>query len=164
MKYLVHVPEGNLFLTKEEIFAKVKEILDACPSEHTNVFRVWYEGFEGCGVVSTEVKNIINEAIAAAGWKDIGPMRFEKYGVVNPSFQHPDYANAAKEANGRALLLHRFHQGKHYQGPDGKIYWVPVIEFFDMRCFEWKDGKYVGGMVEIDPFSEYAQKMVEVKV
>ena len=59
MKYLVHVPEGNLFLTKEEIFAKVKEILDACPSEHTCVYRVWYEGFEGCGVVSTEVKNII---------------------------------------------------------------------------------------------------------
>lgn len=164
MKYLVHVPEGNLFLTKEEIYAKVKAIVDVCPSEHTNAYRVWYEGFEGCGRPSTEVTNIINDAIAAAGWNDIGAMRWEKYGVVKPSFANPDYANAAKEANGRAMLLHRFHQGKHYQGPDGKIYWIPVMEFFDMRCFEWKDGKYVGGMVEIDPFSEYAQKMVEVKV
>lgn len=164
MKYLVHVPEGNLFLTKEEIFAKVAEILKNSPSEHSCVYRVWYEGFEGCGRPSTEVTNIINEAMAAAGWKDIGAMRWEKFGVVKPSFENPNYAEAAKEANGAPMVLHRFHQGKHYQGPDGKIYWIPVIEVFDMRCFEWKDGKYVGTMVEIDPFSEYAQQMVEVKI
>ena len=43
MKYLVHVPEGNLFLTKEEISAKVAEVLKTCPSEFTCVYRVWYE-------------------------------------------------------------------------------------------------------------------------
>jgi hypothetical protein len=53
--------------------------------------------------------------------------------------------------------------GKHYQGPDGRVFWVPVIEDFDMRCFERKDGKYVGTMVEIDPRSDYAKQMVEVK-
>ena len=164
MKYLVHVPEGNLFLTKEEIFAKVADILAKCPSEHTCVYRVWYEGFEGYGRPSTEVTNIINEAIAAAGWNDIGAMRFEKFGVVKPSFSNPNYANAPKELNGTTMVLHRFHQGKHYKGPDGKIFWIPVIEVFDMRGFEWKDGKYVGNMVEIDPNSEYAQKMVEVNV
>jgi len=38
------------------------------------------------------------------------------------------------------------------------------MEIFDMRAFEWKDGKYIGTMVEIDPMSEYAQQMVEVQV
>jgi hypothetical protein len=61
------------------------------------------------------------------------------------------------------MVLHRFHAGSKYQGPDGKVYWVAVVEVFDMRCFEYKDGKYVGGMVEIDPNSDYAKAMVELK-
>ena len=40
---------------------------------------------------------------------------------------------------------------------------MPVPVIFGKKQ-EWKDGKYVGTMVEIDPFSEYAQQMVEVKV
>jgi hypothetical protein len=52
--------------------------------------------------------------------------------------------------------------GKTYQGPDGRVFWIPVIEDFDMRCFEKKDGKFVGNMVEIDPQSDYAKAMVEV--
>ena len=164
MKYLVHVPEGNLFLTKEEISAKVGEVLKTCPSEFTCVYRVWYEGFEGCGRPSAEVVNIMNEAMAAAGWTDVGAMRWEKFGVIKPSFKNPNYATAAKEANGVPMILHRFHQGKHYQGPDGRIFWIPVMEIFDLRAFEWKDGKYIGTMVEIDPMSEYAQQMVEVQV
>ena len=32
-----------------------------------------------------------------------------------------------------------------------------------MRAFERRDGKYVGTMVEIDPYGEYARQMVEVK-
>ena len=145
MNYLMHLPEGNVFLTREEITERVAAILAACPSEHTNAYRVWYEGFEGCGRPSTEVRGIIDEAIEKAGWKNIGPMRFEKYGVVNPTFQNTHYAEAAKEMG-------------------GSIFWVAVVEVFDMRCFEWKDGKYIGQMVEIDPFSDYARQMVEVKV
>ena len=79
-------------------------------------------------------------------------------------FASGDYAEAAKERGGKPMLLHKFHQGKHYQGPDGKIYWLPIIEVFDLRGFEWQDGKYVGHMVEIDPNSEYAAQMVEVNV
>ncbi len=98
-------------------------------------------------------------------WKDIGPMRWEKYGVVNPSFLNLNYANARKtDPFGNDMLQHRFHLGKHYQGPDGKIYWIPVMEDYDLRAFERKDGKYVGTMVEIDPRSDYAKAMVEVKV
>ena len=53
--------------------------------------------------------------------------------------------------------------GAKYRGPDGKIWWVPVVEVFDLRCFEWKDGAYVGTMTEIDPASDYARAMVEVQ-
>lgn len=165
MKYLVHVPEGNIYLTKEEICARVHSALDACPSEHTCAFRIWYEDFEGCGRPSTAVRGIIDEAIAShPNWSPIGPMRFEKYGVVDPSYKNDDYANAAKSKGDDPMVLHRFHQGKHYKGPDGRVFWLAVVEVFDIRCFERKDGKYVGQMTEIDPFSDYAKQMVEVNV
>jgi hypothetical protein len=163
-KYLLHLPEGNVEMTKEEIFARVAKILENSPSEHVCAYHVWYEGFEGCGRLATEAKECIDAAIEAAGWKKIGPMRFEKFGVVNPTFRNENYANAPKSLGGTPMILHMFHQGKHYKGPDGRIFWIPVMEVFDLRGFEWKDGKYVGHMVEIDPFSDYARQMVEVKV
>ena len=94
-------------------------------------------------------------------------MRMEKYGVIDPTFLNLHYATAQKRADAPGgpveMLLHQFHAGKHYQGPDGRVFWIPVIEDFDMRCFERKDGKYVGTMVEIDPRSDYARQMIEVK-
>ena len=62
------------------------------------------------------------------------------------------------------MLQHRFHLGSHYQGPDGRIFWIPVMEDFNMRAFERKDGKYIGTMVEIDSRSDYAKSLVEVTV
>ncbi len=168
-KYILHLPEGLVTMTKEELFARVKEAIKDHPSEHINAFRVWYENFEGCGMPPTDVYECINEAIRSMpeDWQDIGPMRWERYGVVNPSFLNLHYAEAQKRADAPGgeveMLLHQFHLGKHYQGPDGRVFWIPVIEDFDMRCFERKDGKYVGTMVEIDPRSEYARQMVEVK-
>lgn len=163
-KYHLHLAEGNLVLTKEELFARVKECVKDHPSEHINAFRVWYEMLEGCGMPQTDVYVAICDAIRALpeDWKDIGPMRMEKYGVVDPTFLNLNYDKAMKSCNGVDMLLHRFHPGKHYQGPDGRVFWIPVIEDFDMRCFERKDGKYVGNMVEIDPRSEYAQQLVEL--
>jgi hypothetical protein len=112
----------------------------------------------------TDVYECIIEAIRALGddWEDIGAMRWEKYGVVNPSFRNRNYATAQKKRDGVEMLQHQFHMGKTYQGPDGRVFWIPVIEDFDMRCFEKKDGKFVGNMVEIDPQSDYAKAMVEV--
>ncbi len=168
-KYTLHLPEGYVTMTREELFVKVKEALKDHPSEHINAFRIWYENFEGCGMPGTDVYNCIIDAIRSLpdDWKDIGPMRMERYGVVDPTFLNLHYGEARKtwDAPGGEIpmLLHRFHLGKHYQGPDGRVFWIPVIEDFDMRCFERKDGKYVGTMVEIDPRSEYAQQMVEVK-
>lgn len=163
--YTLRLPDGIVTMRREDIFARVKEFLKDHPSEHMNAFRVWYEGFEGCGMPGADVYECIIEAVRSMpeDWKDIGAMRWEKYGVVNPSFLNLHYADAAKTSQGVDMLLHRFHLGRHYQGPDGRVFWIPVIEDFDMRCFERKDGRYVGTMVEIDPRSEYAQAMVEVK-
>ncbi len=165
-KYLLRLPDENVTMTKEELSSRVKEILKDHPSEFMNAYRVWYEGFEGCGMPGTDVYDVIVETMRSMteDWQDIGAMRWEKYGVVNPSFKNLHYADMEKERCGVPMLLHRFHLGAHYQGPDGRIFWIPVIEDYDMRCFERKDGKYVGTMVEIDPNSEYARQMVEVKV
>ena len=95
-------------------------------------------------------------------------MRMEKYGVIDPTFLNLHYAAAQKRADAARRLRWKCcctssTAGKHYQGPDGRVFWIPVIEDFDMRCFERKDGKYVGTMVEIDPKSDYARQMIEVK-
>lgn len=171
-KYILRLPEGTVTMLKEDIVERVKEILKNHPSEHMNAYRVWYEGFEGCGMPGTDVYDVIVETMRSMtdDWKDIGPMRWERYGVVNPSFLNLNYAKTDKvwHAEGKGddipMLLHQFHAGRHYQGPDGRVFWIPVIEDFDMRCFERKDGKYVGNMVEIDPRSDYARQLVEVKV
>jgi hypothetical protein len=168
-RYSLRLPEGNVVMEKEELVARVKEILKDHPSEHMNGYRVWYEGFEGCGMPGTDVYEVIVETMNALtdDWKNIGPMRFEKYGVINPTFLNLHYAEAQKSWSGDGddiqMLLHQFHLGKHYQGPDGRVFWIPIIEDFGMRCFERKDGKYVGTMVEIDPRSDYARQLVEVK-
>lgn len=168
-KYVLRLPDGVKTVEKQEIVDRVKEILKDHPSEHMNAYRVWYEGFEGCGMPGTDVYDVIVETMRSMpeDWKDIGPMRMEKYGVIDPTFLNLHYATAQKRADAPGgsveMLLHQFHAGKHYQGPDGRVFWIPVIEDFDMRCFERRDGKYVGTMVEIDPRSDYARQMIEVK-
>ena len=168
-KYVLRLPDGVKTVEKQEIVDRVKEILKDHPSEHMNAYRVWYEGFEGCGMPGTDVYDVIVETMRSMpeDWKDIGPMRMEKYGVIDPTFLNLHYATAQKRADAPGgpveMLLHQFHAGTHYQGPDGRVFWIPVIEDFDMRCFERRDGKYVGTMVEIDPRSDYARQMIEVK-
>ena len=41
-KYLLRLPDENVTLTKDELVARVKEILKDHPSEHMNAYRVWY--------------------------------------------------------------------------------------------------------------------------
>ncbi len=168
-KYLLHLPQGNTTMTKQQIFDFVKDFLKDHPSEHINAFRIWYENFEGCGMPGSDVYDCIVECIRSMpdDWKEIGPMRSERYGVIDPTFLNLHYAERRKSMAAPGgevdMLLHQYHQGKHYRGPDGRVFWIPVIEDFDMRCFERKDGKYIGTMVEIDPRSDYARQMVEVE-
>ena len=163
MKVTIRTPSGVQTLTTAEISAKAAELAKQCPSELLCAFRVWYEGFEGYGMPTREVVAAIEQGIQDSGcWTNVGLRRFEKYGLVN-AYTNDNYDKAAKDLNGDPMVLHKFHAGSKYQGPDGKIYWIPVVEVFDMRCFEWQDGKFVGNMVEIDPNSDYAKAMVEVK-
>ena len=163
MNLTFRVPEGTKTMTSEQVSRWAKEYILTCPSEITCAFRVWYEGFEGYGMPTKQIVTAIEKGIEDSGcWTNVGPRRFEKYGVVN-AYINDNYANAAKDKDGNPMILHKFHAGSKYQGPDGKVYWIPVVEVFDMRCFEYKDGKYVGNMVEIDPNSDYAKAMVEVK-
>ena len=163
MKVTIRVPSGIETLTTEEIAKRASDYVRECPSEITCAFRVWYEGFEGYGMPTRDIVIAIEQGIADSGcWTNVGPRRFEKYGVVN-AYTNDNYATAKKDKDGNPMILHQFKAGSKYQGPDGKIYWIPVVELFDMRAFEWKDGKYVGNMVEINPNSDYAKAMVEVK-
>ena len=167
-KYDLHLAEGFLTLTREELAQKVRDALVDCPSEYMTGYSVWYENFEGCGRPPEDVYNVIIDTMRnmPGEWEDIGTFHWEFYGNVNPSFKNLKFATAQKvfphEFGDVQMLLHQFHAGKHYQGPDGRVFWIPVIEDFDMRCFERKDGKYVGSMVEIDPNSEYARQMVQI--
>ena len=168
-KYTLRLPDGVKIVEKPELVDMIKAALKDHPSEHMCAFRVWYENFEGCGMPPHDVYDVIVEVLDSLkeDWENIGPMRFERYGVIDPSFRNKKYAEAQKvwkaEGGDTQMLLHQFHAGRHYQGPDGRVFWIPVIEDFDMRCFERKDGKYVGCMVEINPNSDYARQMVEVK-
>lgn len=163
MKVTIRTPEGVQTLTTEELSARAAELARQCPSELLCAFRVWYEGFEGYGMPTREVVAAIEQGILDSGcWTNVGLRRFEKYGLVN-AYTNDNYDGASKELNGKPMVLHKFHAGGKYRGPDGKIYWIPVVEVFDMRCFEWQDGKFVGNMVEINPDSDYARAMVEVK-
>ena len=95
-KYVLRLPQGIVTMEKDELVAKVKEILKDHPSEHMNAYRVWYEGFEGCGMPGTDVYDVIVETMRSMtdDWKDIGPMRMEKYGVIDPTFLNLHYATA----------------------------------------------------------------------
>ena len=62
-KYLLRLPEENVTLTKDELVSRIKEILKDHPSEFMNAYRVWYEGFEGCGMPGTDVYEVIVETM-----------------------------------------------------------------------------------------------------
>lgn len=163
MKVTIRTPEGLQTLTTEDIAAKACAWAKECPSELLCAFRVWYEGFEGYGMPTKDIVCAIEKGIADTGsWTNVGPRRFEKYGMVN-AYTNDNYASACKDKDGNPMILHQFKAGAKYQGPDGKIWWIPVVELFDMRCFEWKDGKFVGEMTEINPNSEYARAMTLVQ-
>jgi hypothetical protein len=54
------------------------------PGDTLCALQVWYEGFEGCGVPTPEDIEAIEAVLGSLeGWKHIGNVRYEKFGVQN---------------------------------------------------------------------------------
>ena len=52
------------------------------PGTVTCALQLWYEGLGGQGVPTPAEMEALNAALAGApGWKDVGDVRFEKFGV-----------------------------------------------------------------------------------
>ena len=96
-KYVLRLPDGVKTVEKQEIVDRVKEILKDHPSEHMNAYRVWYEGFEGCGMPGTDVYDVIVETMRSMpeDWKDIGPVLEEHKGDIQELVVENDSRNSA---------------------------------------------------------------------
>ena len=65
-----------------ELRAAVDKYFAKFPGDLICGLQLWYEGLGGQGVPTPEEMTTIQNAIAKTpGWKDVGPVRFEKFGV-----------------------------------------------------------------------------------
>jgi len=62
----------------------------------------------------------------------------------------------------RIMVQHMFKLNGLYKAPDGRIFKIVLSEVYNLRCFEYVDGKLVGPMVKIHPTSDFAKSLVEV--
>ena len=68
--------------------AATAKYLSDFPGDIICALQLWYEGLGGQGVPTPAETASLEAALgAASGWKDVGGMRFEKYGVQH-SFKH----------------------------------------------------------------------------
>ena len=104
----------------------------------------------------------IEDAIASLpDWKQVGDVRYEKYGVQF-SFKREQSARRRQEAGEPLMVQHLFKVGGRYRTPEGKVYQIALSEVYNLRCFEIKDGHMTGPMVKINPLSELAKSLKEV--
>jgi len=62
--------------------AAADKYLGDFPGDLICALQLWYEGLGGQGTPNPAEMAAMNAVLgAAAGWKDVGGMRFEKYGV-----------------------------------------------------------------------------------
>ena len=62
--------------------AAVEKYLGAFPGDLICALQLWYEGLGGQGVPNTAEMAAIQDALdKAPGWKDVGVVRYEKYGM-----------------------------------------------------------------------------------
>jgi hypothetical protein len=73
---------NTLFSDPKALKAGVDKYLTELPSDLICALQMWYEGLGGQGVPNGGEMAAMQELIAAApGWKDVGPVRYEKFGV-----------------------------------------------------------------------------------
>jgi len=63
----------------------------------------------------------------------------------------------------KIMVQHMFKVGGFYKEPDGKVLKVVLSEVYNLRCFEFKDGHLIGGMIKIHPESDRAKALVPVE-
>jgi hypothetical protein len=132
----------------------MKRYLDDYPGDVLCPLQAWYElggrGVPG-GAEMQAMKAVLD---GLENWKDIGEIRYEKFG------KQPGYRRV-RFVPDRAMVQHRFRLNGLYRGPDGKLLKVVLSEVYNLRCFEIADGNMVGPMIKIHPASDYADQMVE---
>jgi len=60
------------------------------------------------------------------------------------------------------MVQHRFKKDGFYREPDGTVLKIITSELWNLRCFEFKDGRLIGPMIKIHPESDRANALVEV--
>ena len=67
---------------RKALSAAVGKYLNEFPGDLICALQLWYEGLGGQGVPGVAEMTSIQDAIAGvSGWKDVGIMRFEKFGM-----------------------------------------------------------------------------------
>ena len=62
----------------------------------------------------------------------------------------------------KLMVQHMFKRDCFYKEPDGKVLKIITSEVWNVRCFEFVDGRLVGPMIKIHPESDRAKALVEV--
>jgi len=134
------------------------------PGELICALQLWYEGLGGQGVPNAAEMTAVRDAIAGTpGWKDVGDIRFEKFGVQQ-TWKRSMTAAERNEANAveKKMIQHIFKRECLYKEPDGTVLKVVTSEMWNLRCFKIVDGKMTGGMIKIHPDSDRAKALVEM--
>ena len=62
----------------------------------------------------------------------------------------------------KMLVQHMFKKEGFYKEPDGKVLKIITSEVWNLRCFEFENGRLIGPMIKIHPESDRAKALVEV--
>jgi hypothetical protein len=73
---------NTLFSDPNALKAGAQKYLSELPADLICALQMWYEGLGGQGVPNPEEMAAMQDLIASSpGWKDVGPVRYEKFGV-----------------------------------------------------------------------------------
>ena len=62
----------------------------------------------------------------------------------------------------KLMVQHKFKRDTFYKEPNGTVLKIITSEVWNLRCFEFKDGKLIAPMIKIHPESDRAKALVEV--
>lgn len=147
--------------TPAELSTAVATYMASYSAELICARQIWYEGVECHGTPTSDELAVMEEALSELeGWKPVGVVRYEKFGMQN-SLKRTAKQTDLPDEPGKIMVQHLFKVGGRYKAPDGTVLQIVLSEVYNLRCFEVKDGNLVGGMIKIHPASDYAKTLVE---